>query len=270
MKGLTLEQVVIQFVDGLPEEYIPRIAASLQKESEFEAARVLHRLQSSIPQIDVQNKMRSFVEDWAKLIDAPSPAGMSILITSVAAALTHQREKQSIELIWTGPKSRYINVRRTDQALIDLINSAKKRITIVSFAVYKAKNILSALEKAANRGVEVQIIVESPDAAEGKITYDAISALGSGLKSVSKIFIWPLAKRESLNGKFGSLHAKVAVGDVERLYITSANLTDYAMELNLEMGLLVAGGDLPKRVQNHFDELIQQGILSECNFRDIN
>ncbi len=267
MKIILIQEIVIKFVEGLPNEYINRAANFLQKETVLDFARIAHRLQSSIPQIEVQEKIRSFVEDWSKVDNAPSPAEMALLITTVAFALDHQHQKQSIELTWTGPKTQNINLRRTDQALIELINFAKKRITIVSFAVYKAKSILTALEKAAKRGVEINIIIESPDASEGKIAHDTIKGLGNALKSMAKIHIWPYAKREvTPNGKYGSLHAKVAVADEDMLYISSANLTDFAMNLNMEMGILLAGGELPARVQGHFDELILDGTLSELNF----
>lgn len=267
MKKLTIHEIVIQLVEDIPDTYISRVADLLGKESQFDSDRILHRLQSAIPQEAVRNNMRQFVKNWEKIKDAPSPHEMALLLTSVAVALKYQQDKQSIELIWTGPKSRYIPLRRTDQALIELINSAKQRITIVSFAVYKAKNILTALEKAAKRGVEINIIVESPDSGEGKIAHDTIASLGSALKTMARIFIWPLTKREiSPNGKHGSLHAKVAIGDSTHLYISSANLTEYAMNLNMEMGILLIGGNLSANVQSHFDELIVDGTLSELSF----
>lgn len=267
MKNLTIQEIVIKFVEDLPDEYISRIIDLLQREITFDSNRILHRIQSTIPQVDVQEKIRLFVESWEKVKDAPSPKEVAMMISAVAATIDHQSKKQTIELTWTGPKTNEINLRRTDQALIELINSSNQRVIIVSFAVYKAKSIMSALEKAANRGVEINIIVESPDASEGKIAYDTIAALGRTMKSQAKIFIWPHAKREvSANGKYGALHAKVAIGDQNILYISSANLTDYAMSLNMEMGILVFGGELPAQAQGHFDKLIMQGTLSELSF----
>lgn len=258
---------MIQFVADIPGEYVSRIVDLLQKEVRFDRDRILHRTQSTIPQADVQEKVRLFVENWEKLQDIPTPKEVSLMISAVVAALSHQSKGKSIELTWTGPKTHEVNLRRTDQALIELINSSNQRIVIVSFAVYKAKSIMSALEKAANRGVEINIIVESPDASEGKIAYDTIAALGRAIKSKAKIFIWPHAKREvTPNGKYGALHAKVAIGDQNILYISSANLTDYAMSLNMEMGILVFGGELPGQAKSHFDELILEGILSELSF----
>jgi phosphatidylserine/phosphatidylglycerophosphate/cardiolipin synthase-like enzyme len=267
MKNPTVQEIIIQLVEDIPGEYVDRIANLLQKESRFESGRILHRIQAMIPQVDVQENIRLFVESWEKTKDTPSPREMGLMISAVDMALERQNQKQNIELTWTGPRARAINLRRTDQALIELIHSAKKRVIIVSFAVYKAKSIMSALEKAAGRGVEIQIIVESPDASEGKIAYDTIAALGAEVKSRAKIFIWPHAKREvGANGKYGALHAKVAVGDKNILYISSANLTEYAMNLNMEMGVLIFGGELPAQAQNHFDGLITAGILNEISF----
>jgi hypothetical protein len=118
--------------------------------------------------------------------------------------------------------------------------------------------------KAAKRGVEIIIIVESPESSEGKIAFDSISALGPGLRSTARIFIWPYAKRLTTpDGKYGSLHAKVAISDSQKLYISSANLTEYAMNLNMEMGILIEGRDLPATTQNHFNDLISNGTLTE-------
>ena len=267
MKNPSIHEIVIQFVEDLPEEYISRVSDLLSEETEFDRDRILHLLQSAILQEEVRDNIRTFLKNWEKINNAPSPRVMALLITSVAAALKYQQDKQTVELTWTGPKTRHLNFRRTDQALIELIDSSNHRVTIVSFAVYKAKSILMALEKAAKRGVEVDIIIESPDASEGKIAYNTLAALGSTLKSMARIFIWPLTKREiDPNGNHGTLHAKVAIGDSTHLYISSANLTDYAMNLNMEMGVLISGSDLPANAQSHFDELIMDGILNELSF----
>jgi phosphatidylserine/phosphatidylglycerophosphate/cardiolipin synthase-like enzyme len=264
MKSNKLNEAAIKFVEDIPSEYISRVVALLQKEQSFDKNRLEHRLKSVIPQVDVQEKIRIFIENWGALDGPPSPKEMSIALAAIDAALDYQRNKERVELTWTGPKTRNVNLRRTDQALVELIDAAQKRILIVSFAVYKAKLILSALERAADRGVEITVIVESPDVSEGKIAHDTIANLGKTLNKRAKIFTWPYSKRETTpNGKYGSLHAKVAVGDENTLYISSANLTEYAMNLNMEMGLLLVGGDLPRQVNGHFEELIVNEVLSE-------
>lgn len=266
MTSRNLNKVAIKFVEDIPSEYISRVVDVLQKEPSFDKKRLQHRLKSVIPQVDVQEKIRIFIENWDALDELPSPKEMGIVLAAIDAALDHQRNKESVELTWTGPKTRNVNLRRTDQALVELIDAAQKQILIVSFAVYKAKLILAALERATDRGVEITVVVESPDISEGKIAHDTIANLGKALNKRARIFIWPYSKRETTpNGKYGSLHAKVAVGDENTLYISSANLTEYAMNLNMEMGLLVSGGNLPSLVEKHFEELIFNGVLNELN-----
>ena len=54
------------------------------------------------------------------------------------------------------------------------------------------------------------------------------------------------------------------MADRRALLVSSANLTAYALTLNMELGLLVRGGDLPGRVAGHFDRLIEAGVLIEA------
>jgi len=57
------------------------------------------------------------------------------------------------------------------------------------------------------------------------------------------------------------MHAKCAVADRRTELVTSANLTGAAMTDNMELGLVVRGGDVPKRIANHFDALVGSGTL---------
>jgi len=51
------------------------------------------------------------------------------------------------------------------------------------------------------------------------------------------------------------------VGDKELLFICSANLTEYTMSLNVELGGLIQGGPLPGDVSARFVRLIETGVL---------
>jgi phosphatidylserine/phosphatidylglycerophosphate/cardiolipin synthase-like enzyme len=133
---------------------------------------------------------------------------------------------------------------------------------VVSFVVYKVQPIAEALVRAAGRGVSITICLETPDASEGKIAFDTIKALGRQVPQSASLYIWPNHQRPRLpDGKHGSLHAKVAIADSREMLISSANLTEYAMTLNMEMGVLIRGGELPIKMQQHFTKLIEHGIL---------
>jgi len=62
-------------------------------------------------------------------------------------------------------------------------------------------------------------------------------------------------------GRYGFLHAKFAVADEAALFVSSANLTEYAFNFNMELGLLVRGGDLPAQMVSHLRHLVEERVL---------
>ena len=169
---------------------------------------------------------------------------------------------QRLELVWTGPDSQVIPLRRTDQALLQLIDEAQMTLHIVSYAVYKIEAIAQALVNAAQRGVSIAVYLETPDASEGRVAFDTIGALGREVAQCVHLYVGPLETRQqSADGRHGSLHAKIALADGRTMLISSANLTEYAMTLNMEMGILVHGGALPAQVEAHLVRLVEQGVF---------
>jgi hypothetical protein len=49
------------------------------------------------------------------------------------------------------------------------------------------------------------------------------------------------------------------------LFLSSANLTEYAFTINMELGVLVTGGRLPGRVQGHLDRQVGNGSFAQVN-----
>jgi phosphatidylserine/phosphatidylglycerophosphate/cardiolipin synthase-like enzyme len=222
---------------------------------------ISNRVQDAIAHPHYRKRASSLVEAWRSFAPELSPIGFAAAIESGAYCLNSARREQTIELVWTGPQSS-IGLRRTDQALLQLIDRAEQNIIIVAFAIYNIPEIRSALVIAADRGVQLRIIIESAKESEGKITYDGLVALGTQVAMRAQVYRWPNEKRPMDNtGKKGSLHVKCAVADASSLLLSSANLTEYALYLNMEMGLLVSGGSLPAQVAHHFNELIERGDL---------
>jgi hypothetical protein len=58
------------------------------------------------------------------------------LRTATQAEKVH-REGQTVELVWTGPDTEVHPFRRTEQAILQVLDAARQRITLVSFAVYR-------------------------------------------------------------------------------------------------------------------------------------
>jgi cardiolipin synthase len=146
--------------------------------------------------------------------------------------------------------------------LLQIIDNAQSNLHIVSFAVYRIPAIAEALTRALQRGVQLAIYLESPGASEGKISYDPIRQFDETILGKAQVYVWPIDKRERTpDGKYGSLHAKVALADSHRMLISSANLTEHALTLNMELGLYIAGGPLPRQVTDHLSRLVEQGTF---------
>jgi phosphatidylserine/phosphatidylglycerophosphate/cardiolipin synthase-like enzyme len=60
------------------------------------------------------------------------------------------------------------------------------------------------------------------------------------------------------------LHAKCAVADSELLFIGSANLTESAFELNMEIGALIRGREAATVVQEQLEWLRNSGQLDRA------
>jgi phosphatidylserine/phosphatidylglycerophosphate/cardiolipin synthase-like enzyme len=117
------------------------------------------------------------------------------------------------------------------------------------------------LVRAAYRGVKITIVVETPDRNEGESEYSTLRALVREVAASCEVYFWPKDRRGiHANGKTAILHVKCAVADGRWLFLSSANLTEYAFTINAELGVLITGGIIPGRVEAQFDRLIADGI----------
>lgn len=204
----------------------------------------------------------AFVDRWREEAGSVEPRTVAVALQTAALTQQTHRDSQSVELVWTGPEAGDVPFRRTEQAILQVLDSAKTRITLVSFAVYRIPNIANSLVKAARRGVKLTVIVETPDKLGGENEYSTLRALGSEVESCSNVFYWPKENRKlSEANKPGILHVKCAVADGEWLFLSSANLTQQAFTINMELGMLVRGGTMPKKVEQQFERLITNNQL---------
>lgn len=207
-----------------------------------------------------RDALREVVHTWRRTHADLAPETIAWGLLSAASVDAWHRAAQSMELVWTGPAPAGTTLRRTDQALLELIRNASSDLLIVTFAAYKVPALRTALEEARGRKVRLTFVVESPDVGEGKVSVDPLIGLGSDLGA--NVWIWPEARRErDAKGRHGTLHAKCALADSSHLLVSSANFTGDALAINMELGLLIEGGDAPGVVRAHFAELMRAGVL---------
>ena len=183
-------------------------------------------------------------------------------LASMLIAASHVYAKaaseQSTELVWTGPTTPFVSARRTEQALLQVINSAEQSLFITSFVAYDVSTIVKALNAANDRGVAISMLLELSQDHGGSITFDAIGKM-STLLPAAKLYAWH-DKADPFSD--GRVHAKVAVADGRMCFITSANLTGHAMEKNMEAGVLISGGHIPILLDRHLSALVGTKVVS--------
>jgi cardiolipin synthase len=165
---------------------------------------------------------------------------------------------QSTELVWTGPTTPFVSARRTEQALLQVIGAAKQNLFITSFVAYDVSTIVKALNDASARGVSISMLLESSQDHGGSISFDVIGKMRTLVPS-AKLYAW---RERSTPFADGRVHAKVAVADGDVCFITSANLTGHAMEQNMEAGVLLSGGHIPRLLHDHLQALVDTKTVS--------
>lgn len=185
---------------------------------------------------------------------------ISLMLHASLAAYTTGANQQKIELVWTGPSTGSIPVRRASQVLLDLIATADDRLVIATFASRHIGYLDTALRDAARRGIRITFLLESKDASGGRLTHDAVEAYSAIPNST--LYEWPRDNRPTVGAGTASMHAKVAVADNHTAYISSTNLTDAGIDKNMECGVLIRGGPIPRDLDQHFTSLIYAGHIT--------
>jgi cardiolipin synthase len=199
----------------------------------------------------------------SELIDAwqftnVSAAELASMLIASSHVMRRSAAEQSSELVWTGPTTPFVSTRRTEQALLQVIEAATHTLFITSFVAYDVSTIVKALNTAIDRGVVISMLLELSQDHGGSITFDAIGKM-KDLVPAAKLYAWR-DKEDTFSD--GSVHAKVAVADSRICFITSANLTGYAMEKNMEAGVLITGGPIPPLLHNHLKSLVDTKLVS--------
>ncbi|PTL78076.1 DISARM system phospholipase D-like protein DrmC [Vitiosangium sp. GDMCC 1.1324] len=184
-------------------------------------------------------------------------AGM--LLGASEARLRVEREL-SVELVWTGPTTRFVPTRRTEQVLLDLIASATTDLFLVSFVAYDVHSVVTAMNEAASRGVRLRVLIEASKEHGGTLDKDLVPKMRASIPT-AEVFTWRERPEPFVDGK---VHAKVAVVDGARTFITSANLTGHALEKNMEAGVLINGGPVPKTLRDHLQALIDVRVIDRA------
>lgn len=111
----------------------------------------------------------------------------------------------------------------SSQYIVGLIDSAQKEINVEVY-VFTSKEVMLALERAVNRGVSVELILE-PRVDQNYETAQKLKAAGVVIKWASI--------------SFANTHSKLIIVDGKSTFIGSTNLSMHALELNRETAVII-------------------------------
>lgn len=178
----------------------------------------------------------------------------------LSAATTADRffAENAVDILWTGPTTTAVPVRRMEQSLCELIDSAQKELLIVSFVAYKADKVYTAIRSAIERGVQVSFLTEASKEHGGSLDVDPSDMLKKKFPEAD-FYRW-----ENPDASYPAIvHVKCAVADECRALVTSANLTGAAMDNNMELGLMIFSRRVAGRVAAHFAALVAEHVLKK-------
>jgi phosphatidylserine/phosphatidylglycerophosphate/cardiolipin synthase-like enzyme len=198
--------------------------------------------------------------------------GLDVLAIAalLRAADRLEARQQRPDLVWSGPSAPGVPARDTRQVIEELIRGATSTLWISSYAYFDGPRAFAAIAErmTAEPALGVRLLLNVP---RPRGDTSAPDALISRFAHQFWTRDWPGDRRPEvyyapaalgIAGLKGVLHAKVVVADEQRLFVTSANLTEAAFDRNIEAGLLVRDAALAKGMVRHFAGLIEHGELA--------
>lgn len=261
--GGRLSQEIAELARALPEVTIARLAAIFE-EAPAPSRALEEALLEAVVQPGSKHRVLGLLATWRQVTPLVPPVAVAWALRAAGACETSHYANECIDLVWTGPLTLSQGIYQTHQTLLDVIGKASRSLLVVTFAAYKIDSVWKALHAATERGVHVSIVVETDEGPGGKIDVSPLRELAMEWSHLS-IYEWPVDLRPRHGERYGALHAKCALADDDVLFVSSANLTGNALQLNMELGVLIRGGAAPIRAGRHFGEMIERGILRRIN-----
>ena len=200
------------------------------------------------------------IRDFSAVAVESGLSAKEIASALVSAAETAERlfAENTVDILWTGPTTTAVPVRRMEQSLCELVDSAREKLLIVSFVAYKTEKVYGAIRAAIGRGVHVSFLTEASKEHGGSLDVDPSDLLKKQFPEAD-FYRWenPDSSHPAV------VHVKCAIADECKALVTSANLTGAAMENNMELGLMISSHRVASRMATHFSALITEHILKK-------
>ncbi|RZI44487.1 hypothetical protein EGT07_03455 [Herbaspirillum sp. HC18] len=212
----------------------------------------------------VQSALSNLIARWAGEFAALSNTLFALQLVALKEAVyLTESEATQTEVVWTGPKVEGSYLRATRQVVQDIIAAAQSELLVVGYWLAGKEDhegiindIIDLIASAVARSVKVTMVLDEGEKGYGKNNRDTLIALWPKSVALPKLLTWRIPPDD----KHLKLHAKVLVADRHDALVTSANLTMYALDRNMEMGVR-AQGQPSERISQHFELLRHKKVL---------
>lgn len=173
------------------------------------------------------------------------------------------------DLVWSGPRVPGIYARNTRQVFEELIESAQRSILVSTYAFFDGPKAFEGFARQMETNPELRVTLLLNIQRRRGETRSA-SELVRRFADRFWAEDWPGSVKPAVyydpralepDGPSGVLHAKALIVDEKAILVTSANLTEAALDRNFELGLLVRDRALSVSVSSHFFTLIEKELL---------
>ncbi len=173
------------------------------------------------------------------------------------------------DLVWSGPEVPGLHARDTRRVYEELLGSAERSVWASTYAFFDGPKAFKVLARRMDErsGLRVSLLLNiqrrrgDTTAAENLVRRFADHFWTVDWPGSSRPQVFYDPRSLEMDGAGGVLHAKVVVTDDEAVFVTSANLTEAALDRNIEVGLLVRDRALALSMSSHFQGLIDRGLL---------
>lgn len=177
--------------------------------------------------------------------------------------------RESPEFVWSGPEVHGLHARATRQALETSLASARRSVWLSTYAFFDGARAFDLLARRMDESPELAVtVLLNIERKRGDATRagDLVRRFADRFWNTD----WPGTRRPRVfydpralepGGPEGVLHAKALVVDDELAFLTSANLTEAALDRNIEMGVLLRDRAFAGAVVAHFRSLVERELL---------
>jgi hypothetical protein len=174
------------------------------------------------------------------------------------------------DLVWSGPEVPGLFARDTRRVYEELLGSAERSVWASTYAFFDGPKAFEVLSRHMDtvEDLEVTLLLNIERKwGDTSLRDDLVRRFADRFWGTD----WPGQRRPSvfydprsleLGRPAGVLHAKAVITDDHTVFITSANLTEAALDRNIELGLMVRDSALALTVVTHFRGLVEHGLLS--------